>query len=240
MNDELVINKWIRLAILVILFISYSIFFIPVPVLAQSVDIVWQADTYTPLFYKGKALWSNQSIIAITAIVSNTNSPQNYYYKWIRNNVVLGSLSGIGRDTVYLHDSILGKQQKYKIQIFNDNGGLIDENEIFIQPTRPSIVVYEDNPLYGIMFHREVGSSYTLGGREVTFVTFPLFYSIANRFSNVKYEWRSGAGAVETMNSVTYRTPAGASGSSPVSIKASHADEILQVAKKDFMIKFGQ
>ena len=236
-NQESGIRNWL------IVFLLASCFLIldSNPAHAQSVDILWQGETYTPPFYKGKTLWSNQSSINFVAIPQGLGSPANLDYKWTKNGTVLGNASGVGRNYLPFIDPILSRTQTIKVDIVSNEKGLLASASVSVTPIPPTLVVYENNPLYGLMFHRETTGVHELQGREITFTAFPFFFSILDRRDNtVGYEWQTNVEGVETRNSVTYRTPDNVSGSSPVSVRASNKDKIMQSANQSFLIQFGE
>ena len=67
-----------RMKKIVFLFAIYSLLFTVVN--AQSVDLLWQGETYVPPFYKGKSLWSDQSRITLFAIPQGLGNPANLNY----------------------------------------------------------------------------------------------------------------------------------------------------------------
>ena len=208
---------------------------------AQSVDILWQGQTYTPPFYKGKALWSNQSRISFVAIPQGLGNSANLNYKWTRNGTVLGNINGIGRNYLSFLDSILSKPQTIKVDILSSQDEVLASAFVTVVPTSPILAIYENNPLYGFMFHRETNGTYELREKEVTFSAFPFFFSALSRAdSGLSYEWRTNVGEAETRNSVTYRSPDDASGSSQVSMRVSNKDKIMQSFNKSFLIEFGE
>lgn len=216
-------------------------FLLPTSTNAQSVDLLWQGKTYAPPFYKGRDLWSNQSRISFMAIPQGLGNPAALHYKWTRNGTVLGNINGVGRNYLSFLDSILSKPQTIKVEIISGQNTVLAEASVTVTPISPILAVYENNPLYGYMFHRETSGTYELKEREVTFSAFPFFFSISNRAnSKVSYEWRTNVGETETTNSVTYRSPDNAAGSSAVQVRATNKDQITQDADKNFLVEFGK
>jgi len=209
---------------------------------AQEVDILWQGETYTSPFYKGRTLWSSQSGITFLAIPhgAGIGNPANLIYKWTKNGTVLGNINGVGKKTLSFNDSIISKPQTIQIDILSGQDTVLASASVTVTPISPILTIYENNPLYGFMFHRETSGAHELEGKEVTFTAFPLFFSVSNRTDNrVNYEWRTNIGGeAETKNSVTYRTPDNVAGTSQVEVGASHKDSILQSSSKSFLIKF--
>ncbi|MDP3763903.1 MAG: hypothetical protein Q8Q92_04700 [bacterium] len=232
---DLRFRNWIFILILT------SYFLLPTSANAQSVDILWQGGGYIPPFYKGRSLWSKQSIINFVAIPQGLGNPASLNYKWAKNGTVLGNINGIGINTLSFLDPILSKPQIIKVEIISADEKILASASITVTPTSPTLAIYENNPLYGFMFHKETSGVYELQEKEITFAAFPFFFSALNRIdSTIGYEWRANAGKAETKNSVTYRTPDNAVGSSEVQANASSKDKITQSANKSFLIEFGK
>ena len=224
--------------------LAILLFFLPVFHLkAQEVDLLWQGQTYTPPFYKGKALWSSQSKISLLAIphISGVSNPTSLTYKWIKNGTVLGNINGVGKNTLTFTDSILSQPQIVKVEILSASPAkVLASASMTITPISPILAIYENNPLYGFMFHREISGVHNLLEREVTFTAFPLFFSTVSRVDDtLSYSWRTGSDEADISSSVTYRTPEEAAGTSAVSVEASNRDKFLQSADKNFLIQFG-
>ncbi len=207
---------------------------------AQEVDILWQGDTYTPPFYEGRALWSHQSRITLVAIPHGLGNPAGLDYKWTKNGTVLGNVGGVGRNSISFVDSVLSRPQTIKVEILAPDKSILATNSVFVEPRAPLVVVYENNPLYGFMFHRAVEDSYKLEKEEVSFTAFPIFFSVSGRASaSVGYRWTSNAGGTDVNNSVTYRSPTEGSGSARITVRAESRDTLLQSATKNLLIQFG-
>ncbi|MDO8589887.1 MAG: hypothetical protein Q7R69_01270 [bacterium] len=210
---------------------------------AQTVDILWQGQTYTSPFYKGKSLWSSQSRITFLAIPhgTGTGNPASLIYKWSKNGTVLGNINGVGKNTMVYTDLILSKPQTVKIDVLSPDEGLLASASVAVTPISPILAIYENNPLYGFMFHKETSGTHELQNKEATFTAFPLFFSVSNRMdSGLKYEWRTNDGGVETSNSVTYRVPDDTPGTSAVAVEVSNINKIMQSSNKSFLIQFGK
>ena len=235
-----VVGLWIFLSLLLTTY-----YLLPITSHAQEIDLLWQGDVYTPPFYEGRALWTNQSEITLYAVPHIPNpiggefSSTELVYKWWKNSTVLGTANGIGKNSITFTGSIIDRPQSIKIEILSKDGALLASATREFSPIVPSLLIYENNPLYGIMFNREVGSSYKMRGSEITLVAIPLFFSSFERDPEfLKYSWRTNAGGSKTSNSVTYRIPENTSGSSRVNIRVSNEDRIIQSSERSFLLDF--
>ncbi len=213
------------------------------PAFAQEVEIVWQGDTYTPPFYEGRSLWAHQSRVTLMAIThgSGYENPANVFYRWTQDGTVLGTASGIGKNSISFSDSVLSKPQTIKVDIRSASlpDDIVARNSVTIFPRNPVIGVYENNPLYGILFHKEVGVEYTFQNEEVTFSAFPYFFSALTKTAGpLRYNWLTNSRVAGTDPSITYRVPENTGGKAQVSIKVSNNDKFTQGANKNFLVQF--
>lgn len=212
---------------------------IPAVSQAQSVDILWQSETYAPPFYKGRSLWTTQSRIIFVAIPQGLGNPANLNYKWTRNGTVLGDISGVGRNSLSFTDSILSRPQSIMVEIISSNDTVLASSTVAVAPIAPTLAIYENNPLYGFMFHKEIGEGLRLQAREIAFTAFPFFFSTPSRtHSSMTYEWRTNTGVTDNGNSVTYRTQDDAAGAAGVRVRAGSASAITQSVDRNFSIQF--
>ncbi len=219
--------------------LSTIYFLLSTPVLAQSVDILWQGETYAPPFYEGRALWSKQSNIKFVAIPQGLGSAASLNYRWTRNGTVLGNSSGIGKNSIKFKDSLFSKPYTMRVEIVNSSDKVLAESSVSVTAIEPVLLVYEKNPLYGYMFHRQVDKAYKLNKGEVTLSAFPLYAGSTERETpTFSYKWRAGEG-VSSGSSVTYRAPEGAEGYAQVNLSFSDEGRVMREISRDFLIQFG-
>ncbi len=205
----------------------------------NTVDLLWQGETYTPPFYKGRALWSYQSratVVAIPHVSGRTTSTLTF--RWSKDGTVLGTSSGVGKDSLLVFDTILGLPQNITVDVMTDRNTVVASGNLTLTPIAPNLRVYENHPLLGFVFEKEVGETFNLKAREVTFSAFPFFFGTNKRLNDsLIYNWSTNGGDAKVGNEVTYRTPDG-EGKSRVEVKAESVTQILQTANEDFLVQF--
>lgn len=108
-----------------------------------SVDLLWEAaDSYTPPFYKGKALPSTNSLIRVTGIPS-ASAPKQLVYNWSRNNSALSANSGFGKSSLLFRNSELESSES--IALSATSGAFSGTASTIITPGDPSVIVYKKN-----------------------------------------------------------------------------------------------
>jgi hypothetical protein len=214
----------------------------------QTVDLLWEAtDTYTPPFYKGKALPSEQSIIKVVAIPNFVENDKvldrsKVIFTWSLNDIQRDSFSGFGQNFFPFKMDPLEASDLVKVKASSYDSSSSVENSIYIPKTSPEIVIYEENPLLGVLWDRAFTGGIRLSSNETTFVAEPYFFSgKKNIADSLNFSWTVG-GVVNkesTFNKLTVRRPSD-SGSTNIGIYISHINKILQEAEKKIPIVYGQ
>ena len=224
--------------------ISQSFEFSPV-----NVDVLWQANTYTPPFYKGKALYtpeSNVTLVAMPNIISNSRRVEtsNVVYTWKVNQEVQGSLSGFGRNTFSYDGPIFIRAAQIEAAAYaGENPALKGKSGVTLNPENPLALLYEDNPLLGVLFNRELGSEYPLRNNEVRINAYPYFFSTTNKNAMVNYAWGLNTSPLgdlpSTQNTLTLTRNTSDSGQSVVFLYIGNDSKILQEAAASLNITYG-
>lgn len=207
------------------------------------VDLLWQGETYTPPFYEGLPLWTNETRITFVAIPNLPNiNPSTLIYRWSKDGTVLGSKSGVNVRSLTFSDTVLSQPVKVEIDIFGGaNSDLLGSASVVLRPSPPKLIVVEDNPLYGLMLNQRIQKEFLLSKDEVTFSVLPAFSIVSTRSAPAfDYRWSTNTGDARTANTVTYRAPETGQGSSFVNLRAINSSIIVQPEPVSFLIKFNK
>lgn len=213
-----------------------------------SVDVIWEAETYTPPFFKGKALFSHESMITFTAIPNltgqngSTPSPQNLIYTWKRNGSALPDFSGYGRNTYKYKSGIISRPVQIEVIVTSPNSDALGRGFATVNPIDPLVIFYEKNPLYGIMFNKSLSGNISLDNKEeIEIVALPLFFSGKNLSNDIIYDWKINRSIIDGKTlerSKIFRPIENSSGSSNISVSAQNTNGILQTAENSFNLRF--
>jgi hypothetical protein len=215
----------------------------------QSVDIIWEANTYTPPFYKGKAMFTPQEKAVFVAMPNITDSngiqadPKTLTYKWSRDQEVLGSLSGYGQNSLLYTGNILMRPVETRVEIGGANASA--SGFMYVATKEPETYLYEKNPLYGILFNKEVSSSFAFGDKEErTLAVFPYFFGINSRnANNLKYKWTLNYNPIEVpenQSEMTFRNVDKLEGKSLVNVSLKNKTNFLQEGTTRTYIDFSK
>lgn len=213
------------------------------------VDLRWQSDSYTPPFYRGKALHSNQDPITVVAepfFVTNSQGaridPDTLIYKWKQNDKINNNASGYGKKTFKIFPSILLKPIIVSVEVSTTDGTFISKGTIGIPDSPTETVMYENHPLYGIIFERALnGKELTLKNKEVSLIGIPYFFSRQQKdFSGLDYSWTLNNNPVaQRENEVIFRKPDGATtGRSSISLSVKNPERFMQSSSASLHVVF--
>lgn len=207
-----------------------------------SVDLIVEANTYTPPFYSGRALPSIGAPIRIVAIPNirdvrgNIISSSNLIFTWSTGNI-----SGRGRDVMYPEVADLPSASRIiEVGVQTLDGSVIAVGETELPQVNPSLLVYEDHPTLGVLYEHAAKDAYDLTQEEVSFVTEPYYFPTQDRTdSNLVYHWVLNNTPVQNTSvpggQITLR-PTSREGRASVDLTATYGDLLFQRASTNVMI----
>jgi len=210
-----------------------------------SVDLVWEANSYVPPFYKGKALHPTQGslkVVAIPEIIKNGKkaNPQNLVYKWSNGINVYQNQNGYGKNYIIFSGSLIGIEEKISVLVTDPISGLSTHGYINIYPTDPEIVFYENSPYYGHIFDSAIASSFNLKTGEVQILATPYYFTKETR-DLLKYEWKLNNQLIPSLSgsrTAIFKKPENQKGQSVISLQIENTNRILQQASNNLIMNF--
>lgn len=157
------------------------------------VDIFWEADTYTPSFYKGKALPTFKSDIRIIAIPRTKNqreTPISYHYEWLTEYTkTIGA--GLGRNTVVLPGTWPNSSQIVSVTVKSPaDESVYGRKDIEIGIVDPEVRFYEYSQIHGLKMNRAFAGSYSTKEDELQVRAIPYFVSASDHtHGSLIYSW---------------------------------------------------
>ena len=218
---------------------------LPLPItttiVPTAINIILEADTYTPSFYAGRALPSGQSQIRAVAVVLNgTNAPASAYtYKWEHDDEVLLGGPVTGKSDIsftmprYNNDTL-------NVTVTDAKGNVVGQDGIVLVPKEPELHFYDENPLRGLSA-KAVTNTFILIGDEATVHGIPYFMNTDLTAQTTTFEWKIDGKKVDKVNAesntITLRRTGGA-GKASIELSALTTTRIPQYVKKAFTIFF--
>jgi hypothetical protein len=158
----------------------------------KKVIIFWEANTYTPPFYKGKSLYTAESGLKLYGINLDAKNPltNNYAnYVWKMDGKVKGNDSGVSKNTFTYQGDILQQEPYFELLYSNVTSyaavkaGQSEESinvrsVLRVKTLLSDIFTYEKTPLLGILFNKKVPTVFPVTRAETSLVAYPMYYSL--------------------------------------------------------------
>ncbi len=218
-----------------------------VTIIPSRVSLLWEAQSYTSPFYKGRALPAAGGTIKILALAQlsaggGVFAPDTLTYTWRRNDTVLGSISGRGKSAITIPAPMLFGTDIISVVVSAPNGAATGEASLQLQDEQTDLMLYLDHPLFGTLFHRALGNSTDITEVEMTFAAYPLFAPVSRALdSKLSYAWRvnqAGVAADKTAANELTINAANSSGSAFVELSVTHATNFFFDASGAWKLAF--
>lgn len=162
------------------------------------VDILWEGDSYVPPFYRGRTLPTAGGRVRLYAIPrfqrpgsSSTVPADELIYTWRNDNRIMERASGQGKNMALLDGPTLFGSNTYSVEIRTSDGELRGFASVRIPSAEPVPILYENHPVFGVLYHRALESGTSIPEVEVTLSAVPYFAPVQNPDSGLLlYEWR--------------------------------------------------
>lgn len=214
----------------------------------SDVDILWEADTYTPPFYKGKALPTSQSYIKMVGVPNFVGEkgnvdPKNLIYSWKKTYTPNPDDSGIGKNIYLYRGTYTFNSNTIETVVSTTDGALAVSKKTKVSIYEPKILFYERKPLEGIRYENSLGGLFNMKEKEVTLRAEPYFFSFINPDNNgAVFAWRLDGKKLEVnpdkKAEFTLRKPDTGSGSAGISIGIENSGYDLQKASKNISLSY--
>lgn len=214
-----------------------------------SVDIIFETDGYVPAFYKGKVSPVYQNEVRIIAVPHVANragveyDPTTLVYQWKKNGRALEDQSGYGKQSITLVGDIVPRPYDISLSVWPRDNSAVAESFFEVSAGSPEIQFYVDDPLYGPLFNRTIGSILRIGTNKETSVLAVPFGFNKPRVGTGDLSWEWGLNGRSQSNlssreSIILRSPDQSSGSSNIQLNIRNTDKILQGATGIFSALF--
>ena len=154
-----------------------------------SVLLLWEADTYTPPLYKGRALYSGGAgvrILAVPSVIDGSGalvSPSDLNFRWEIEDEAYADRSGLGHDLLLISGSQLRGAETVSVTVLRRDGTKAASSRIVIPATSPLVRFYKVDPLRGTRYERSLIGDVSLTDTETTIVAEPYFISGSTKTS---------------------------------------------------------
>jgi len=149
----------------------------------SGIELLWEAKTHVPPFYKGRALASPESAVRIVAMTDFVSSgkqmrPNDLFFVWTEGGRINEPASGFGKNVYYANASKPFGSLDVEVEVSSRGGSFTASKNIKINTVKPKIVFYRNSPLEGVVYGNALLSSlYLSHGDEIEVIAEPYFMS---------------------------------------------------------------
>lgn len=206
-------------------------------IIAADTTLVWEALSYTPPFYKGKALMPDGGDVKILAFPPlHLGTPYELSYTWKVAGTVIPEASGPGRSFFIHRSDMFGGSPLIVVEV-SKNGQRVSAGALRVPIVKPRALLYPSLPLAGVLFGREQHTA----SDEAMLEAYPLFFSVKSKADPaLTYAWK--------IDNTPVRNPLGNSGRlilrrqnegvTSVGLSIHNEDHILEAADATITMQF--
>ncbi len=212
------------------------------------VDLIFEGyDSYTPPFYKGKALAPSQGTFEVVAMPNLTNEngkvdPSNLSYIWTLDGNTQPDASGWGKNYFIFQNSYLDKENTVEVKVSDISGGANASGSITLTTTTPKILFYENDPLLGVKWDEALTDGFKIDSSGKTITAEPYFFSPKDiSSSDLTFDWSLNGDAIQTPNPknvLSVKPEQGQSGSAIINLAINNVNTLFQSLSKQISVQF--
>jgi hypothetical protein len=205
-------------------------------------DVIIEPQTYTPVFYKGRALPVHGSIVNLTALLQTIDGPvdtSKYSYTWTLNNKSVYGGARLGGNNAQITVPH-GRASVLTISIQDSGGTTIMRRLVSIPSVPVDLKFYEINTLFGLS-KKIISGELILTGNSTSIKAVPYYLDTRAVTGNALFtEWKINSQTVTTENLDPFEInlKRGVSGRANVGFKLRNLNELLQSDESSFSVQF--
>ncbi|MEK7643141.1 MAG: hypothetical protein AAB372_01705 [Patescibacteria group bacterium] len=207
------------------------------------IHFAWSTDSYTPTWYRGKALPVPGSGISVTAFpevrVNNIPVPQaNLDYEWsVNDEVRLREQRGASTFS-FLTSEFQRTPYQISVRVRDSQRNVVHRETILIKTVSPFIRFYREDALYGLMTNASIQNLVLKPGDD-SLIDFEPYHMPYGALDNMAFRWDFGSnqGQQTGINDRKLRitTPSDGLSSWSLSISYSTPSHVLLRGKSDLL-----
>lgn len=204
------------------------------------IDLITEAMTYVPAFYKGRSLPGEDLPVHFVALPHNGSgaAPSTFTYRWELDTTVLfgGPVKG-----KYAIDITMPRYAEHTlgVSVIDAAGKTVGESHVILTASEPELYFYEYSALRGIS-DRALLQQTTIVGDEMTVYGEPYYIAPSINPEAVGFTWsidNEDVATFEDPHALTLRK-SGGSGTAQIELEALTKTQIPKYLRESFTIMF--
>ncbi len=171
-----------------------KILFSDITLIPQNVALLIEPETYTPPFYKGRAINSALSKIRLSAIPLLSKPDLTLYksselnYIWKKNNTIIKK--GVGLSNITIQGPDFAESYIITLEVYKPDNYKPFTTGIILSQHNPKVALYQKKPLLGVDYTEAIKNKSVVRGPDPEIVAEPYFMNVKNKNSEtLQYDW---------------------------------------------------
>lgn len=213
-----------------------------------TVDMLWQADSYTPTLYRGKALPTTKNKVTVFANPyiyqgGNRVDLSKLRYDWTLNFETMPADSGVGKSTFRTKIVDIVGETSISLKVSTLDGSVQARNRLVIQPNDPFVLVYKLDDLMGEETH-PTANEISLDGDEVRLRAEGYYYPESHIINpGLSYRWTMNGNSISADPTnpkiITIRKGGATSGVAKIGVSIIDPFDSFIKASRSFLVNIG-
>lgn len=202
-------------------------------------DLLWEAETTTPLLYKGKALPSSESLVRIVALPHFIYNglplrSADLYYEWKVGSRLLSNFSGKGKDTLIINAPKTFGETVVSVKVTSSLYSFSAQKNLIVKSIEPEVYLYQVIPNEGITLRNILGERHVLDG-EFSIKGVPYYFS---KNKPLLFSWRQNSQLLASQDDQISFSEGSTKLEkvSSISLLVTNSEKLLQFAKVNLAI----
>jgi hypothetical protein len=208
---------------------------------AGDVALMLEPQATAPVLYPGEPLIPNAGNVRAVAVADFYSAsgvplnPATLSYTWTLDDTTLDS-SGIGKTSVLVPIPLQYRDSVVSLVVKTVDGSEVAGATETIAGNQPTVRVYQNDPLLGILFDHAIPDAFAISGSEVSFFGAPFSFSTEN--GSPTLSWTLGGSPAQTGSSLTLRPQGSGAGTAALSLSANN-QSTLESAVANVSLSYG-
>ncbi|MCX6787919.1 MAG: hypothetical protein NT108_02005 [Candidatus Kaiserbacteria bacterium] len=207
----------------------------------QDVVLVAEPISSAPSLYLGKPLIPLQGSVRVVAMANfqdargKTLAPNTLSYAWSVDDRQIANSSGIGRTAILVASPLQYRARSVSVAVTSPNGSLVGGASLSLAAEEPSLRIYQNDALLGILFDHALPEQYAITGAEASLFAAP--FSLPTTSGSPLLQWFLNGESAQTGSTITLRPSGNGEGTASLSVTASTGNSTT--ANTNLTLSFG-
>jgi len=210
-----------------------------------AIDMVWEADTYTPPLYKGKARYTPMANATVAAIprTGGVYNADNLLYEWKVDGRRVAERTA-GKNSYAIRGSAINQDRVITARVYTPGGVPLAQQSMSLSSVSPEVQLYSQTTDTSVQYTHALSDAVTLDEQRLNVLAIPYFFSTTAPVApSLDYTWSMNNTRFTTSyppHGVTLERPNDTQGRARVSVSVRHQEKVSQNANAQATIRFGR